>query len=36
VYDESNTIDWKWQVMDGAIIKALLGGKNTGANLKQK
>lgn len=27
VYDENNTIDWKWQAMDGAITKAPLGGK---------
>jgi putative transposase len=27
VYDENNTIDWKWQAMDGVITKAPLGGK---------
>lgn len=27
VYDEDNTIDWKWQAMDGVITKAPLGGK---------
>jgi transposase len=32
VYDENNTIDWKWQVMDGVITKAPLGGKSTGPN----
>jgi hypothetical protein len=28
VYDENNTIDWKWQAMDGAITKAPLGEKH--------
>jgi putative transposase len=27
VCDENNTIDWKWQAMDGVITKAPLGGK---------
>jgi putative transposase len=28
VYDENNTIDWKWQAMDnGVITKAPLGGE---------
>jgi putative transposase len=32
VYDENNTIDWKWQAKDGVITKAPLGGKSTGPN----
>ena len=27
VYDKKGGIDWKWQVMDGTITKAPLGGK---------
>jgi hypothetical protein len=27
VYDKKTGIDWKWQVMDGTITKAPLGGK---------
>jgi transposase len=27
LYDKNNRIDWKWQAMDGIIIKAPLGGK---------
>ncbi len=27
VYDKKAGIDWKWQVMDGTITKAPLGGK---------
>jgi len=30
VYDENNSIDWKWQAMDGVITKAPLGGKKHG------
>jgi putative transposase len=31
-YDDLVGIDWKWQVMDGAITKAPLGGEQTGAS----
>ena len=27
VYNKNNTINWKWQSMDGVITKAPLGGK---------
>jgi hypothetical protein len=32
LYDKKTGIDWKWQVMDGTITKAPLGGKSTGPN----
>ena len=32
VYDKNNTIDWRWQAMDGVITKAPLGEKSTGPN----
>jgi putative transposase len=31
-YDKLKGIDWKWLSMDGAMTKAPLGGKKTGAN----
>ncbi|HTP24880.1 MAG TPA: IS5 family transposase [Anaeromyxobacteraceae bacterium] len=30
--DEVKSLDWTWQPMDGAVTKALLGGKATGPN----
>lgn len=30
--DEARDIDWEWQVVDGAITKAPLGGKGTDPN----
>ena len=30
--DEKVGIEWEWQAMDGAMTKALLGGKGTGPN----
>ena len=32
VYGKRTGIDWKWQVIDGVITKAPLGGKSTGPN----
>ena len=32
VYCKRTGIDWKWQVIDGVITKAPLGGKSTGPN----
>ena len=31
-YDMKKGIEWEWQSMDGAMTKAPLGGKGTGAN----
>lgn len=31
-YDELQGIDWGWQSLDGAMMKAPLGGEKTGAN----
>ena len=31
-YAEAVGIDWEWMAMDGAMVKAPLGGKETGAN----
>jgi transposase len=31
-YDELKGIDWEWQSIDGAMIKAPLGGEATGRN----
>jgi putative transposase len=31
-YDDKKGIEWEWQSMDGAMTKAPLGGKGTGAN----
>ena len=31
-YDNKKGLDWEWQVIDGAMTKAPLGGAGTGAN----
>ena len=31
-YDERKGIEWEWLAMDGAMTKAPLGGRHTGAN----
>ncbi|WP_228052232.1 IS5 family transposase [Nodosilinea sp. LEGE 07298] len=31
-YAETQGIDWEWTAMDGALVKAPLGGKDTGPN----
>jgi putative transposase len=31
-FDEVNGLDWDWLIMDGAMIKAPLGGEQTGPN----
>jgi len=36
VYDENNTIDWKWQAMDGVITKAPHGKKHRTKSHRQK
>lgn len=31
-YDELKGLDWQWQALDSATVKALLGGEETGPN----
>ncbi len=31
-YQNKNGLEWDWQAIDGAMIKAPLGGAGTGAN----